>query len=234
MVYHPLPPPPNPTSQFLGINVGFSYLGLQIVGLTNSLLDDCFEKGQKQDARSFGDSGTQRGYSWTPNWDAEYKVDIHGIFLITAYNDAVASQFVTDMEAAFALPTHRSSIEKVVLLKGYLRPEPHTPNDHLGYRGGMSNPQVKGVTFKTEPRFPGAPIIPIGVIVIGYDGDEDKDRRPAWAKDGSFMVTRKLNTLVPEFDDFLIANGPSFFPDIPVQAAADRLGARLFGRWKNG
>jgi hypothetical protein len=64
---------------------------------------------------------------------------------------------------------------------------------------------------------------------MGYDGDEDKDRRPAWAKDGSFMVTHKLGNLVPEFDGFLLQYGTKIFPNLPPQKAADKLGARLFG-----
>jgi len=69
---------------------------------------------------------------------------------------------------------------------------------------------------------------------MGYEGDADKDKRPAWAKDGSFMVTRKLDNLVPEFDDFLLLHGPRIFAGIPPNEAALKLGARLFGRWKNG
>jgi hypothetical protein len=117
MVNYSPSPPPSPEVQFLGLNVGFSHLGLQLFGLTDSLLDNSFEKGQQQDAKSLGDAGTQRGEFWTPHWDTEYKVDIHSIFLITAYSDQVVNNFVDDMEAVFVLPNHRSSIKKVVLLK---------------------------------------------------------------------------------------------------------------------
>ncbi|KAG6864604.1 hypothetical protein C0991_008336, partial [Blastosporella zonata] len=63
---------------------------------------------------------------------------------------------------------------------------------------------------------------------------EGKDERPDWTKDGALMVTRKLNTLVPEFDAFVHEHGPKFFTELSVQDAADRLGARFFGRWKDG
>jgi deferrochelatase/peroxidase EfeB len=36
------------------------------------------------------------------------------------------------------------------------------------------------------------------LILIGHDGDALK--QPAWTKDGSFMVFRDLQQLVPEFD----------------------------------
>ncbi|KAG6852121.1 hypothetical protein C0991_002941 [Blastosporella zonata] len=180
-----------------------------------------------------GDAGTSRGRWWTPDWDKEFAWVGDGVFVITALTESVADKFVDDMEAAFA-----GSMSKRVLIKCKPRAEPQTLNDHFGYRGGISNPQIQGVTFGTtsqpEIRYPGSPVIPMGVIVMGYDGDEDKDSRPAWAKDGAFMVTRHLNTLVPEFDAFLLEHGPKVFPHSCPQAAADKLGARLFGRWKDG
>ncbi|KAH6906860.1 hypothetical protein BKA70DRAFT_1372405 [Coprinopsis sp. MPI-PUGE-AT-0042] len=142
-----------------------------------------------------GDAGTLRGSFWTPNWDGPFKEDIHGVFLI---------KFIQEMEAAFKYTANRSAI--------------HSRTIHFGYRGGMSNPQVTGVTYKEKMRYPGAPIIPMGTIVMGYDGDETRTtpvKRPDWSKDGAFMVTRKLNNL-------------------PADKAALKLGARLFGRWKNG
>jgi deferrochelatase/peroxidase EfeB len=49
------------------------------------------------------------------------------------------------------------------------------------------------------------PIDP-GVILIGELGDQQEVTRPTWAKDGSFMVFRKLRQFVPEFNDFLAKN----------------------------
>ena len=221
-------------NHFVCLNVGFSYLGLKLFGLGDGLGDEPFEKGQQYDSRSLGDAGTLRGDFWTPDWDGAFKVDIHGIFLITAYNDEDASAFIKELDKKLLVTPNRPCIKTVYLLHGNPRDGDEGPNDHFGYRGGMSNPQVAGVTFKDKMRYPGSPLIPIGVIVMGYDGDEDKDKRPAWAKDGAFMVTRKLNNLVPEFDAFLADHGPKVFPDIDPKAAALRLGARLFGRWKSG
>jgi deferrochelatase/peroxidase EfeB len=51
------------------------------------------------------------------------------------------------------------------------------------------------------------PIEP-GVILIGEQGDEPDNNvtRPAWTKDGSFLVFRKLRQFVPEFNNFLAKN----------------------------
>jgi len=80
----------------------------------------------------------------------------------------------------------------------------------------------------------GLGLIPIGVLVIGREGDEDKDRRPEWAMDGSLIATRKLNCLVPEFEGYLLEQGQKIFPNLSSTDAAAKLGARLMGRWKNG
>lgn len=37
----------------------------------------------------------------------------------------------------------------------------------------------------------------ISVFIVGHEGDESKT--PKWAKDGSFMVFRIYEQLVPEF-----------------------------------
>jgi hypothetical protein len=235
------PPRVNPSQPesfeypFLGVNVGFSHLGMKLFGLDDGLGDEAYVRGQQQDSKFLGDAGTQRGTFWTPDWDGVFKEVIHGIFLITAYNEKVATTFIQELETKLLITPNRSCVNKVYMLHGFPRTaRGEAQNDHFGYRGGMSNPQVAGVTFKDKMRYPGSPLIPGGVIVMGYEGDADKDKRPAWAKDGSFLVTRILDNLVPEFDDFLLLHGPRIFPRIPRNDAALKLGSRLFGRWKNG
>ncbi|KAG6910059.1 hypothetical protein DXG01_013506 [Tephrocybe rancida] len=223
-----------PPSDFLGVNVGFTSGSLVFVGLSEwQIPDESFLSGQFRDSQYLGDPGTGSGYRWTPDWDKGFMYALDGVFLITAFTEAIADKFVKDLEAAF-----KDSIEMTVLVKCKLRPTPHDQSNHFGYRGGMSNPQIRGATFETaaqpEIRYPGSSIIPMGTIVMGYDGDEDKYSRPDWAKDGTFMVTRHLNILAPEFDAFLLDHGPKVCPDLPAQTAADKLGARLFGRWKDG
>ncbi|KAG6910061.1 hypothetical protein DXG01_013508 [Tephrocybe rancida] len=222
-----------PRKDFVGVNVGFTSRGLLALNLIDwPLQDKSFSDGQYYDSQYLGDSGTGSGDGWTPDWDEDFKQTFDGVFLITAYVDIFAQKFVDNMEAAFA-----GAFGSTFLVKCELRHAPEEHN-HFGWRGGMSNPQIRHATFATaaqpEIRCPGSSIIPMGAIVMGHDGDEDKDSRPEWAKDGAFMVTRHLNTLVPEFDAFLVEKGRNIFPNLPVQEAADKLGARLFGRWKDG
>lgn len=216
--------------------MAFSSLGLKLFDLDPAELGDAaFLRGQLADAKSLGDAGDGRGDAWSPDWDPEYKANIHGIFLITAYNEPTALDFIKRLEVAFTYAPRRSCIKKIVSLHGHPRPGDQAINDPFGWRGGgFTNPQVKGITFTDEVTYTGTPVIPMGVIVMGREGDEDKDARPEWAKDGSLIVTRKLNCLVPELDGYLASEGPRVFPNLNPQDAANRLGARLMGRWKNG
>ncbi|KAG6834723.1 hypothetical protein H0H93_007812, partial [Arthromyces matolae] len=190
---------------FVGVNVGFSrwFLG-DLVELPEVLQDEAFYTGQSADSQFLGDAGAIKYNRWWPSsWDDEFKSDeFDGIFIITAYDGAIADIFVYELERAFS-----TTIFRKLLLKGRRRPGEEEQNDHFGYRGGISNPEVRGVTFDTQmqsdPRYPGSPIIPMGAVIMGYDGDGDKDTRPEWAKDGTFMVTRKLDVFVPEFEAFL-------------------------------
>lgn len=233
-----LPPSgtPKPDVEFLGFSVGFSSAGLIKLGLTDSLRDESFDRGQLADAKSLGDSGVERGGNFNPDWDAQFKGAIHGIFQISAHSEGRAVAFMKKIDEEFSTGKRASSITKIILLRAEFRPDSHAQHEHFGYRHGISNPEVEDVTFTGDKpmRFPGSPVVDMGLIVMGYDGDEDKSNRPAWAVDGSFLVFRKLKCLVPEFDEFLLKEGSRMFPNIDRQRAADRLGSRLFGRWKNG
>lgn len=86
-----------------------------------------------------------------------------------------------------------------------------------------------------------------GVIICGYKGDPVVDdpnstiKRPAWAKDGTMMVFRKLEQDVLGFDDYLATNGKRW-REFSLNGAKDNLtdeegaelwGARMIGRWKS-
>jgi hypothetical protein len=221
------------------LNLSFSSLGLSKLGLTDSLCDESFEKGQLLDAQSLGDSGTETHGRWSPNWDSEFKGVIHGVFSVTARSKKKmeAKDLIDKLDQAFVPNRHRASLKKILLFRGSLRPGNHAPNDFFGFRDGISKPEIENVTFNqtTQPmKYPGSSVVDMGVIVMGHDGDEDKDNRPQWAVDGSFMVFRKLKTLAPEFTQFVRKDSARVFPSMDPAKAVDLYGARLVGRWKSG
>ena len=84
---------------------------------------------------------------------------------------------------------------------------------------------------------------------MGYPGDSlyqnKKTPRPAWSKDGTLMVFRKLPQLVPEFNKYVSDAGPKWRewmpaddvpkiqPPLSDEEGAALFGARLVGRWKS-
>lgn len=95
---------------------------------------------------------------------------------------------------------------------------------------GISNPAVSGYTTDV---LPGQVVVPPGVILLNRPGDTLV--RPTWALDGTFMVFRKLQQKVPEFNAWTLANAvedPA--RNLSQKGGAALLGARMFGRWKSG
>lgn len=84
-----------------------------------------------------------------------------------------------------------------------------------------------------------------GVVIMGYKGDPYLNQRPAWTKDGTLMVFRKLEQDVVGFDEYLAKAGPlwrKFLPPSQVpkvnpplsdKEGAELFGARMVGRWKS-
>ncbi|KAF5380290.1 hypothetical protein D9757_007918 [Collybiopsis confluens] len=224
---------PNTDWEYVGCSVGFSSIGLSKLGLNDYLYDEAFHRGQKQDAKDLGDKGIESEGEFLPDWEDKYLEEIHGVFQITAHNDSKGKAFVYQLKQAFS---YSGGIKTVLSFRTHFRPHPDTRNEHFGFRDGISKPEIEGYTFDDELpiRFPGSPVVDPGCLLMGRKGDLDKDRRPAWAVDGSFFVFRRLRQLVPEFNSFLRENGVKLFPSLTPEDAADKLGARMFGRWKSG
>ncbi|MFL6451679.1 MAG: Dyp-type peroxidase [Bryobacteraceae bacterium] len=120
-------------------------------------------------------------------------------------------------------------------LKGELR-----GHEHFGFRDGVSQPGVRG--FTTEPK-PGQPMIWPGQFLLGLPRQNDADPEsslpplgcPEWAKNGSFVVLRRLQQDVEGFWQAMkdeaarIAAGPEF-PGLDHV----RLASMLVGRWPSG
>jgi Dyp-type peroxidase family len=147
---------------------------------------------------------------------------------------------------------------------GATLPAPFKGHEHFGFRDGVSQPGVRGrvgpgATEFLTPRLlapdsalalshaaPGQPLVWPGQFVFGanypFQDQNDPlkpgptlDPDPAWLRNGSFLVIRRLRQDVAAFWNFisetaaqLSTNGAA--PGITV----DRLAAMLVGRWQNG
>jgi Dyp-type peroxidase family len=135
-------------------------------------------------------------------------------------------------------------------------------HEHFGFKDGVSQPGVRGRVsaapqdFLTprlldaqDPRArtfarPGQPLIWPGQFVLGYplqDAHDDlnpapaAEVSPAWARNGSFLVFRRLRQDVARFRAFarvqaaLLAAKPAF-----AGMTAERFAALMVGRWPSG
>ncbi len=112
---------------------------------------------------------------------------------------------------------------------GATLPAPLTGHEHFGFKDGISQPAIRGLSssnptdfFDTrlldpaDPNFnrfaePGRPLVWPGQFLIGYNRQDPQDavnpKKPAplnlpWQKNGSYLVYRRLQQLVHKFWEF--------------------------------
>ncbi|KAJ7885114.1 fungal peroxidase [Mycena olivaceomarginata] len=200
------------------LNIAFSSLGLLALNITDELNDSAFSGGQLQDISSLGDPGTT---NWVPEFVAGH---IHGVILLASDTVDNINSTLSGLQSKLG-----TSITEIYSLQGAARPGSEEGHEHFGYLDGISNPAVEGF----QSPLPGQAVVPTGEILVGENGDAGIDNRPSWAKDGSFLVFRQLQQLVPEFNKFLTDN-PIRAPALTPKQGSELLGARMIGRWKSG
>ncbi|KIJ37003.1 hypothetical protein M422DRAFT_178598 [Sphaerobolus stellatus SS14] len=207
------------TQPTTALNIAFSQVGLQALGITDDIGDPLFTNGQEKDASGLGDPGT---VNWVPSF---LNKGIHGVFLLASDTSSNI-----DNELNSLLSSLGTSIEEIYTLDGAARPGTEQGHEHFGFLDGISQPAVNG--FTTTPH-PGQEVVEPGVILLGESNDPNITVRPSWAIDGSFLAFRQLEQKVPEFNQFLVDN-PIQEGNLTAEQGSALLGARMFGRWQSG
>jgi len=233
---------------FTGINIGFTFAGLQTLGLTNlaKIEDKSFKDGLAASSAALGDPVSGEGAP--PNWRlGKPQEKLHGLIIITGPTSDSVDATLQEVKslAGASLAILYSELGKTRM--------PHRGHEHFGFLDGVSQPGVRGQidqafpnrTFLTQSQnpddpgqgLPGSDLLWPGAFVFGYPAQEKDDiDNPGptvdgglpWMKNGSFLAFRRLKQLVPEFNGFVDKTANSLNMD------ADLLGARMFGRWKSG
>lgn len=218
---------------FYGLNLGFTKDGLdELIGVGRLRLDPPFEKGadNAETIAKLHDPPKSR-------WLAKFVSDrIDGVFLI-AGTDQSAVTFRSNQLLSFL----GASIKVVYSEIGNTRPGALRGFEHFGYRDGISQPGIRGLTRRSttnpDQGLPGQDLIWPGEFVFGYPGQDPNDalkpRPPSdlaapWLRNGSYMVFRRLEQKVPEFRKFVAERAARLGMD------PELLGARMVGRWKSG
>ncbi len=224
-----------PPSAFMGLNLGFTRTGLtQILGARRPRLDPSFERGADDPAtiERLHDPPTSA-------WLKEFRSDrIDGVFLVTGPSDRLVSfhraELLRLLGGSIKVVYSETATTRLGALRGF---------EHFGYRDGISQPGIRGLTRKSSlarnpsQGLPGQDLIWPGEFVFGYPGQDPSDAvKPGppppmaapWLRNGAYMVFRRLDQKVPEFRKFVADRAAM------LGMGPELLGARMFGRWKSG
>ncbi|OQD90969.1 hypothetical protein PENANT_c001G08653 [Penicillium antarcticum] len=246
-----------------GINIAFTSTGLEALGAFISVKDQelvkrdrklspifrrnqirggLFEKGMFDDLVGEGwDNPQELRKEYQPTSDKQRLID--GVIMVTsslksdldARVSEVKQHFLAEEGTAPNADTYAisrdPSIELTLVREGKVRPGLNKGKEHFGFKDGISQPLIEGWDER-QPQAKEPKAAKPGLVLCGHEGD--KQKQPAWVKDGSFLVFRDLQQLVPEFDNFMEENAhlAPFAQDHPKPA--EKLAAHLMGRWKNG
>lgn len=228
-------PDPKPV-EATWLNLGVSFKGLEVLGAGDlEKMPEEFRIPMRDRATEIGDVDASAPAMWSP----PFQSDIHAVLII-------ASDDPDDLEEeSVHMRRHISEtgVGELGFVDGNDRPEPNGGHEHFGFKDGISQPTIEGVT---SPARPGENVIPLGEFVLGHPKLGDPSRPdpppdayspvqppvppdvPAWAVNGSFLVFRKLFQDVAGFQSFVTqqASGANMSEDV--------FGAKMVGRYKSG
>jgi Dyp-type peroxidase family len=221
--------------RFQGFNLGFTRNGVtRLIGEGRPRLDPSFERGADHPATIETLNDPPRS-AWLRKFISD---QIDGVLLVTGSDRSFVTAHSNELTNLLG-----TSIRVVYSEIGNTRPGAHRGFEHFGYRDGISQPGIRGLTQRSRPvtnpdqGLPGQDLIWPGEFVFGYPGQDPSDAtKPGppphmaapWMRNGSYLVFRRLEQKVPEFRRFVADRAAR------LGMEPELLGARLFGRWKSG
>jgi Dyp-type peroxidase family len=220
------------------LNLLLSISGLRVLEAPElDLFEGAFQEGMSVRAEHLGDKDESAPGKWQPLFR---EGEIHALAILAADLEADLEHIHSHLRGHI----HASKLEELGALDGHARPGDKHSHEHFGFRDGISQPGVDGITTELKP---GQELIPAGEFILGYPTQPDNAPPPAqppgayqpvpappppqfpsWAPNGSFFVFRRLRQDVAGFNQFVAsaAGETGLRPDL--------LEAKLVGRYKSG
>ncbi len=234
------------------LNLAFTYSGFRKLGLLSEALagfGTSFREGMAAEhrARQLGDDGASAPQNW--GWGGPDQAEIHGVLCAFAGSHDGTPEI--DKHLDRVLRDHlclENGLHLVQLLPAHSSQEKEQRKEHFGFRDGVSNPQIEGISRK-----PARDTIKTGEVLLGYPNayhrlgrtprvrscDDHALHLPPsseapelrdFGKNGSYLVFRQLEQDVSSFWRYVerasaaLANGKD----------AVWLASRMVGRWPDG
>lgn len=243
------------------MTVAFSAGGLRKLGLADegvAGLPTAFRRGMAAPGqeRVLGDVGENAAANWA--WgEGEAEADA----VIVCY---ATSERITGMTASVVAASEVAGMRLLHRLPLIIKADPEgRPVEHFGYRDGISQPVIAGTPRARAPH-DAQHRVAAGEFLLGYPdqtgkappaiavpaafdrdhclsplavpplGGEGRDWRD-FGRNGSFLVVRQLAQHVDRFERFCAQAAAELGAHVPGgRPASEWVGAKMFGRWKDG
>ncbi|GET41978.1 Dyp-type peroxidase [Microseira wollei] len=244
------------TVQATWINIAFTFDGLKkLTGDLEQFFDLAFKKGMHDRSILLGDPAERNAEGNCNNWLIGSPNQVPDIILIVASDnkDKLADE-VSKVGSSL-----NEGLRIMFKQHGEAPPEPFRSHEHFGFRDGISQPGIRGrlsdnptdfLTLRENPQNPnqgkpGQDLLWPGEFVFGYPRQDPTDplkpgpiaeAGPSWARNGSFLVFRRLRQDVEGFRNFLQTVATELAKKNPEFAGItpEKVGAKLMGRWPSG
>jgi len=239
-------------------NIAFTYEGLKHLGVPRQSLQsfpDEFVMGMKARKDILGDDGPSAPENWDPIWC--YAEPVHIWISINGQSEEKIAQRYKEINALVEqsqegiklLRGHRgeNNADDLAYQQAsaiYIDGVP-SATEHFGYTDGISNPFFKGTganpanvigggkpTLDEATTVAGWEALETGEFILGHRDEAFEyptaPMPPLLARNGTFMVYRKLHENVGCFNKYLDEVGKNF------EGGKEALAAKFSGRWRNG
>jgi deferrochelatase/peroxidase EfeB len=216
------------------LNVGFTFRGLQALGVEEALLtelDATYQEGP--DPAHLGDVPGSRSEpaQW---WEGQFATeDVHCVIQIYVRSDdalELASAEIRDLARGAGLTELVPRRDGTVLDGRSLGGR----KQHFGYTDGISHPDI---CWDDAEAAPGR--LDFRNVLLGYSTEACSSApQPGPAadlvRDSAYGAFRWIYQDVATFNQFLRTQGPRLFPHLAQADAEELLAAKLMGRWRDG
>ncbi|MFI6443688.1 Dyp-type peroxidase [Kitasatospora sp. NPDC050543] len=225
-------------------SISFTYEGLRMLSDSEPVEQaptgsglEAFKDGSARRAGAIGDTGDNSPENWLfGNGKGQ---PVHAVLTVAADTAQDLQAQVSDHREA----TAQSKIVIVFQQNAATLLGTRRGKEHFGFKDGVSEPGVLGFDPPDPNRpeevegHPGTRLVPAGEFVVGErPAPGSFTDFPAWARNGSFQVVRRLAQDVPGWWAQVAVELKALkkAKAVPQEATSEWLAARLVGRWRSG